>query len=108
MTELVEFQKPVAFRPLYDCILVKPKEANDMTKGGIYIPETAQRKTHQGTVLAVGPGKIAMDGARYAPDVEVGDTVLYSKYAGSEVNIDNEDYIVLRCSHEGSEVLGVL
>ena len=67
-----------------------------MTKGGIVLPDTAKEKPQEGEVLAVGPGKLADDGQRLAMDVKVGDKVIYAKYAGSEIKIDDQEYLILR------------
>jgi len=84
----------VAIKPLEDRIVVQPSEAEQVTASGIVIPDTAKEKPQEGTVLAVGPGRFE-DGARVPLDVEVGDTVLYSKYGGTEVKYSGEEYLVL-------------
>ena len=83
-------------QPLADRILVKPTEKEEMTKSGIYLPDTAKEKPQEGKVMAVGPGKMSEDGKRIALDVKVGDTVIYAKYGGTEVKVDDEDLIILR------------
>ncbi len=83
-----------SIRPLEDRILVKPEEGEETTISGIVIPDTAKEKPQEGTVLAVGPGRFE-DGARVPLDVSVGDTVLYSKYGGTEVKHNGEEYLVL-------------
>jgi len=83
-------------RPLEDRVIVKPAKAEEVTKSGIVLPDTAQEKPQRGTVLAVGPGKTKDDGTRVAVDVKVDDVVIYSKYGGTDVKIDGEDYKILR------------
>ncbi len=91
-------------RPLDDRVVIKPSEAEEKTASGIYLPESAKEKPMQGTVLAVGPGKLADDGSRTPVSVKKGDTVIYGKYAGTEIEIDGEKLIIVR----ESELLGVL
>jgi chaperonin GroES len=83
-------------QPLADRVLVKPIEKEEKTKSGIYLPDTAKEKPQEGKVLAVGPGKMTDDGKRIPPDLKVGDTVIYAKYGGTEIKVDNEDLIILR------------
>ncbi|HEX6969004.1 MAG TPA: co-chaperone GroES [Micromonosporaceae bacterium] len=85
----------VAIRPLEDRILVKANEAETTTASGIVIPDTAKEKPQEGTVLAVGPGRFDDDGDRIPVDVKVGDTVIYSKYGGTEVKYNGEEYLIL-------------
>ena len=86
-------------RPLADRVLVEPKEAETKTAGGIYIPDTAKEKPQQGTVIAAGPGK------KDEPmEVSVGETVLYGKYAGTEVTVDDKKYLIVK----QSDILAVL
>jgi chaperonin GroES len=83
-------------KPLDDRIVVKPNEAEERTASGLVIPDTAKEKPQQGSVLAVGPGKRSETSGELIPlDVKVGDTVLYSKYGGTEVTIDGDDLLVL-------------
>jgi len=83
-------------KPLDDRIVVRPNEAETQTASGLVIPDTAKEKPQQGEVLAVGPGKRAeSSGELIAVDIEVGQTVLYSKYGGTEVTVDGEDLLVL-------------
>ena len=95
----------MSIRPLSDRVLVKRLE-NEVNKsaGGIIIPETAKEKPQEGEVVAVGPGKILDDGKVQAMNVKAGDRVLFGKYAGTEVKIDNEDYLIMR----EDDILGVL
>jgi chaperonin GroES len=83
-------------QPLADRVLVKPMEKEGKTKSGIYLPDTAKEKPQEGKVLAVGPGKMTDDGKRILPDLKVGDTVIYAKYGGTEIKIDDEELIILR------------
>ena len=85
----------VNIKPLEDKILVQASEAETTTASGIVIPDTAKEKPQEGTVLAVGPGRIDDNGNRVPLDVKVGDTVIYSKYGGTEVKYNNEEYLVL-------------
>ena len=83
-------------RPLHDRILIKRLEAEEKTKGGIIIPETAKEKPVEGKVIAVGNGRILENGQKIAMDVKVGDVVLFGKYSGNEVKIDGEEHVVLK------------
>jgi chaperonin GroES len=86
----------MSLKPLDDRIVVKPSEAEQTTASGLVIPDTAKEKPQQGEVLAVGPGKRAeSNGELIALDVKVGDTVLYSKYGGTEVTVDGDDLLIL-------------
>ena len=85
----------VAIKPLEDRIVVQANEAETTTASGIVIPDTAKEKPQEGTVLAVGPGRIDDNGNRIPVDVKVGETVLYSKYGGTEVKYAGEEYLVL-------------
>ena len=86
----------VKLQPLADRVVVKPSEKEEKTKSGIYLPDTAKEKPQEGKVIAVGPGRLSEDGKRIVMDVKVGDVVLYAKYGGTEVKIDDEDLIILR------------
>jgi chaperonin GroES len=80
-----------------DRLVVKPMQSEEKTKSGIYLPDTAKEKPQEGKVIAVGPGRMTEDGkTRITPDVEVGDIVLYTKYGGSEIKIDGEEFIIMR------------
>jgi chaperonin GroES len=83
-------------KPLGDRLIVEPIEQEEMTASGIVLPETAKEKPMQGKVLAVGPGARKEDGSRIAMDVSKGDTVLYAKYAGTEVKLDNKKYLIFK------------
>jgi chaperonin GroES len=83
-------------QPMADRVLVKPMEKEEMTKSGIYLPDTAKEKPQEGEVIAVGPGKLSDDGKRIAMDLKVGDTVIYAKYGGTEIKVDDDELIILR------------
>ena len=85
----------VAIKPLEDRILVQANEAETTTASGLVIPDTAKEKPQEGTVIAVGPGRFDEKGSRIPVDVKVGDTVIYSKYGGTEVKWGGEEYLVL-------------
>ena len=91
-------------RPLQDRILVKRIEEEETTKGGIIIPDTAKEKTQEAKVIAVGKGKVGEDGKVQPLDVKKGDKVLFSKYAGTEVNIEGGEHLIIR----EDDVLGVV
>lgn len=86
----------MAIKPLADRVLVKPLVSNEKTAGGIYLPDTAKEKPQEGTVIAVGPGKVSDDGKKITMEVKVGDRVLYGKYSGTEVMIDGEENLIMR------------
>ena len=91
-------------RPLYDRIVVKRIEEQETTRSGIIIPDSAQEKPQEAEVMAVGHGKRLEDGKLVALDVKVGDRVLFGKYSGNEIRVDNEDFLIMR----EEDVLGVL
>jgi chaperonin GroES len=93
----------ISMKPLADRVVVQPMESETM-KGGIIIPDTAKEKPQQGKIVAVGPGKVSEAGERVAPEVKKNDVVLYGKYAGTEVTVDGNDYLILR----ESDVLAIL
>jgi len=86
----------VKLQPMADRVVVKPIEREEVTKGGIVLPDTAKEKPQEGKVLAVGPGRLSEDGKRIAMDVKVGDRVIYAKYGGTEIKIDDEELVILR------------
>ena len=86
----------VKLRPLGDRVVVRPIEKEEMTKSGIVIPDTAKEKPQEGEVIAVGPGKLGDDGKRLPMEVKEGDKVLFAKYAGSEIKLDDQEYLILR------------
>jgi chaperonin GroES len=83
-------------KPLGDRLIVEPIEQEELTVSGTVLPETAKEKPMQGKVLAIGPGARKEDGSRIAMDVSTGDTVLYAKYAGTEVKLENKKYLILK------------
>ena|SRR5262245_13568019 len=89
-------QAATKIQPLADRIVVKALEETEQMRGGLYIPDTAKEKPQQGEVVAAGPGKLNDDGKRIQLEVAVGDRVLYGKYSGTEVNVDGEEYLILR------------
>ena len=91
-------------RPLHDRILLKRIEEKESIKGGIIVPDTAKEKPQEAEVFAVGPGKVNEDGKRSPMDVKKGDRILIGKYSGSEIKIDNEEYVILR----EDEILAVI
>jgi len=86
----------VKLQPLADRVLVRPIEREEKTKSGIYLPDTVKEKPQEGEVIAVGPGRVAEDGKRIAMDIKAGDTVIYAKYGGTEIKVDDEELIILR------------
>jgi chaperonin GroES len=91
-------------KPLYDRVLVKRVEAQEKVKGGIIIPDTAKEKPMEGKVIAVGAGKVDDEGKRVPLEVKVGNKVLFGKYAGTEIKIDDEEHVILR----EDEILGII
>ena len=91
-------------RPLQDRILVKRLTNEEKTKGGIIIPDTAKEKPQEGEVMATGNGKLLDNGTKVALDVKIGDRILFSKYSGSEVKIDGDEYTIMR----EDDVLGII
>jgi chaperonin GroES len=83
-------------QPLADRVLVKPMEKEEKTKSGIYLPDTAKEKPQEGEIMAVGPGKMTDEGKRIPMDLKVGDRVIYAKYGGTEIKVDDEELIILR------------
>ena len=91
-------------KPLADRVVVKPLEQEEVKKGGIIIPDTAKEKPVQGEIMAAGPGRLDDTGKRVDLEVKIGDKILYGKYSGTEVTIDDQDYLIMR----ESDVLAVL
>ncbi|MBN1897203.1 MAG: co-chaperone GroES [Spirochaetes bacterium] len=91
-------------KPLADRVVIEPIEEKESKKGKIIIPDTAKEKPQQGKVIAVGPGKLTDDGKRVSVEVKAGDTVLYGKYSGTEIEIDNKNYIII----EERDILAIL
>lgn len=90
-------------KPLGDRVVVQPKEADEKTDSGLYIPDSAQEKPQKGTVVAIGPGRVE-NGNRIGLTVEEGQEVLYGKYSGTEVTLDGDDYLIMR----ESDIFGVI
>lgn len=86
----------VNLQPLADRLVVKPMEREEVTKGGIVLPDTAKERPQEGEVVAAGPGRMTEDGKRIALDVKVGDIVMYAKYGGTEIKVDGEELMILR------------
>lgn len=93
----------IRLQPLADRVVVKPIEREEVTKGGIVLPDTVKERPQEGKVLAVGPGRLSDDGKRITMDVKVGDIVVYTKYGGTEIKIDDEELMILR----ESDILGI-
>ncbi len=91
-------------RPLNDRILVKRMASEEMSAGGIIIPDSAKEKPAEGEIVAVGPGKLSEKGERVAMDVKVGDVVLFSKYGGTDIKLDGVDFLIMR----EDDILGVV
>jgi len=83
-------------QPLADRVVIKPIEREEKTKAGIILPDTAKEKPQEGEVIAVGPGRLSDDGKPIKMDVKVGDRVIYARYAGTEIKIDDEEVVILR------------
>jgi chaperonin GroES len=94
----------VSIRPLNDRIIARRMEDQEQMRGGLYIPDTAKEKPQEGEVLAVGNGKLLDNGQRIAIDLKAGDRILFGKYAGTEIKLDGEEYLILR----EDDVLGVV
>jgi chaperonin GroES len=91
-------------QPLADRVVVEPLEESEEMRGGLYIPDTAKEKPQQGTVVAVGPGRLSDEGERMPVELETGQRILYGKYSGTEVTIDGQDVLIIK----ESDVLAVL
>jgi chaperonin GroES len=96
--------RPMGFRPLHDRVLVRRVEAEEKTKGGIIIPDTAKEKPQEGEVISVGSGARAEDGKVTPLDVKAGDKILFGKWSGTEVVVDGEDLIIMK----ESDILGIV
>ena len=92
------------FKPLRDRVFVKYTSEEEKTAGGLYIPDTAKEKPQKGVVIEVGPGRITDDGKRQPLEVKVGDTILFDKYSGSKIKIDEEEYLIIR----EEDILGII
>lgn len=86
----------IKLEPLGDRVVVKPVPKEEVTKGGIVLPDTAKEKPQEGEVIAVGPGRMTDEGKRLPMDIKVGDTVIYAKYGGTEIKDGDEEFIILR------------
>jgi len=91
-------------KPLGDRVIVRPKEAEETTKGGIILPDTAKEKPVEGTIVAIGEGKTTEDGKLIKLTVKVGDIILYGKYSGTEIKIEGDEYLIMR----ESDVYGIV
>jgi chaperonin GroES len=100
----LKMEETMNIRPLADRVVIKPLEEEDKSPGGIILPDTAKEKPMRGEVTAVGAGKIDDNGKRVPMDLKKGDVVLYGKYSGTDIKIDQEDYLILR----ESDVLAIL
>ncbi len=96
--------KTLKVRPLGDRVIIKPLPQDDMTKGGIILPDTAKEKPQQGEVIAVGKGRILDNGTKVDMEVKPGEKVLYGKYSGTEIKLEGEEYLIVK----ESEILGIL
>ena len=94
----------INIKPLQDRVIVRRIEETEQVRGGIIIPDSAKEKPQEGEVIAVGEGKYKTDGTRQTPDVQTGDRVLFGKYSGSEISIDNEQLLIMR----EDEILGII
>ncbi|MCE5195189.1 MAG: co-chaperone GroES [Nitrospiraceae bacterium] len=92
------------FKPLKDRVLVKYSSEEEKTAGGLYIPDAAKEKPQRGTVVAIGAGRVTDDGKRQTMEVKVGDTILFDKYSGSKIKMDNEEYLIIR----EEDILGIV
>ena len=101
---MVETAAKIKIQPLGDRVIVKPLEAKEVRKGGIIIPDTVKEKPQEGEIVAAGKGKTAEDGKLVAMELKVGDKVLYGKYSGTEIKINDEDYLIMR----EEDVLGII
>ncbi|ACY48802.1 chaperonin Cpn10 [Rhodothermus marinus DSM 4252] len=93
----------VKIKPLSDRVVIKPEPPEEKTESGLYIPDTAKEKPQRGTVIAVGPGRVE-NGTKIEMSVKEGDKVLYGKYAGTEITIDGEEYLIMR----ETDILGII
>ncbi|MBU2494654.1 MAG: co-chaperone GroES [Bacteroidetes bacterium] len=93
-----------SIQPLADRVIVKPQEAEETTKGGIILPDTAKEKPMQGDIVAVGDGKVTEEGKKVELTVKVGDKVLYGKYSGTEITIEGNEYLIMR----ESDIFGIV
>ena len=92
------------FKPLRDRVFVKFSSEEEKTTGGLFIPDSAKEKPQRGTVIAIGPGRVTEDGKRQPMDVKVGDTILFDKYSGSKIKMNDEEYLIIR----EEDILGIV
>ncbi|TAL23756.1 MAG: co-chaperone GroES [Nitrospirae bacterium] len=92
------------FKPLRDRVFVRYSSEEEKTAGGLFIPDAAKEKPQKGTVIAVGTGKVTDDGKRQPMEIKVGDTILFDKYSGSKIKMDNEEYLIIR----EEDILGIV
>ena len=92
------------FRPLKDRLLVKYSDEPEKSSGGLYIPDSAKEKPQRGEIIAAGPGRITDDGKLQKMDIKIGDVVLFEKYSGSKINLDNEEYLIIK----EDDILGIV
>ncbi|MBU4319814.1 MAG: co-chaperone GroES [Thermodesulfovibrionales bacterium] len=92
------------FKPLRDRVFVKYSSEEEKTAGGLYIPDAAKEKPQKGSVMAVGTGRITDDGKRQPMEVKVGDTILFDKYSGSKIKMENEEYLIIK----EEDILGIV
>jgi chaperonin GroES len=92
------------FKPLRDRVFVKFSSEEEKTTGGLFIPDSAKEKPQRGTVIAIGPGRVTEDGKRQPMDVKVEDTILFDKYSGSKIKMNDEEYLIIR----EEDILGIL
>ncbi|RJQ43808.1 MAG: co-chaperone GroES [Nitrospiraceae bacterium] len=92
------------FKPLRDRVLVKYSDEPEKSSGGLYIPDSAKEKPQKGEVIAVGPGRITDDGKLQKMEIKIGDVVLFEKYSGSKINIDNTEYLIIK----EDDILGII
>jgi chaperonin GroES len=93
--ETLATQTAVNIRPLGDRVVIRPASKEEVTLSGVILPDTAKEKPQKGTIIAVGPGRVLDNGTRQAVEVKEGDSVLFAKYAGTEVKVDGEDLLIL-------------
>ncbi len=92
------------FKPLRDRVFVKYSGEEERTAGGLYIPDTAKERPQKGTVIAVGPGRVTDDGKRQPMDVKIGDRILFDKYSGSKIKVDDTEYLIIK----EEDILGII
>ena len=96
MAKVAKKAKVANLQPLGDRVVIRPTEKEEKTKSGIVLPDTVKERPQEGEVIAVGPGRLSEDGKRVAMDVKKGDKIIYARYAGTEIKLDDEELIILR------------